>query len=1001
MVFNLVANDDASRAFDSLARRVELSNAAIDKHNATVGASSKALDDNAKSVDRNNSSLAKLSGTITTTSRGFGALATAAVAFGPAVGAAAAVATAGIIGLGGIVASTGAALGVFGLTAKSQFDGLSKGYQNIQKLKEQAAAAPAGSKQQIADYQKLATAQAEYSKTFGPAAAGMNNLQNAWAKWKQATAGQTNQVLADGLNLIAAALPKLRPLFDTGAAAARGFIDAIRSWVAQGGLDRAVTLLNDLAKQVFPYVAATMKNIASAASNLAPIFFDLGVKVAAGMANVSGAMATWAGNKGVDAMNSFMAYITANGPKVWELLKNLATAAINIARDLAPLAPVSLAIANALAQLIAAAPPGVIQAVAVAFVAYSLAMKGLAIAGAVGTAVKTLTSAMLGLDIAMDANPIGLVVIAIAALGTAFYVAWQKSAGFRDFIKAIGADILQMGIQALQGLKTVTDGVLGFMAAMLNGAAHVASALGQNWLADKLSGAANAITGFKNSTDSAFNGMINTMKGWQDQLTTQKATVASVSADVVNHFNQQGTAASNAKGALDKYTDSVRFNGVTSNAAQQARFTLISDLVNAGVNAHTAMTDVTNYTNAIANNGVYSNQARDARTKLINDIMSASGNARQGKADTDALTSAIQHHGTTSDAYRNARQTLINDLIASGVRADTARSLVDGLSRSVQNLPGQKNVQVNVNGSGQWSIAQGSLQQKLVGYAAGGRVTAGTSPTADDVLVRVSRDETIVSAAHSARLAPFFAAVGVPGYAAGGRVGADMPMWVARSYDATVAYGINALTKAMTDAINQAVAAAKAAAQAATAGTGGSMGDSGIRSGSAAAAQAFARSIMGQYGWGADQWPPWLYLGNQESGWNAYAVNASSGAYGIGQSLGHGHPYELGDYQNQVIWMANYIKGRYGSPSAAWGHEVAYNWYRAGSWDVPVTGPAVVHKGEMILPAELAAAVRDATQGGGNGHLERLIRQLIAVTASQGDQFARALDGAARRARAY
>ena len=52
--------------------------------------------------------------------------------------------------------------------------------------------------------------------------------------------------------------------------------------------------------------------------------------------------------------------------------------------------------------------------------------------------------------------------------------------------------------------------------------------------------------------------------------------------------------------------------------------------------------------------------------------------------------------------------------------------------------------------------------------AAGMRITEGTTPTADDVLVRVSRDETIVSAAHSRILAPVLAAVGVPGYRAGG-----------------------------------------------------------------------------------------------------------------------------------------------------------------------------------------------------------------------------------------
>jgi hypothetical protein len=101
-------------------------------------------------------------------------------------------------------------------------------------------------------------------------------------------------------------------------------------------------------------------------------------------------------------------------------------------------------------------------------------------------------------------------------------------------------------------------------------------------------------------------------------------------------------------------------------------------------------------------------------------------------------------------------------------------------------------------------------------------------------------------------------------------------------------------------------------------------------SGVAGAAQAYASSILSQFGWGQDQMPSLIRLFNQESGWNPNAVNPSSGAYGIPQSLGHGHPYDLGDYVAQLQWGESYIKGRYGSPDAAWGHETAFNWYGAG-----------------------------------------------------------------------
>ena len=78
----------------------------------------------------------------------------------------------------------------------------------------------------------------------------------------------------------------------------------------------------------------------------------------------------------------------------------------------------------------------------------------------------------------------------------------------------------------------------------------------------------------------------------------------------------------------------------------------------------------------------------------------------------------------------------------------------------------------------------------------------------------------------------------------------------------------------------------------------------------------------------------------------------SSGAYGIPQSLGHGHPYDLGDYAAQINWGLSYIKGRYGSPNVAWAHELANNWYDQGGYAAP--GRTLVNNGtgqpEMMLP---------------------------------------------------
>lgn len=103
-------------------------------------------------------------------------------------------------------------------------------------------------------------------------------------------------------------------------------------------------------------------------------------------------------------------------------------------------------------------------------------------------------------------------------------------------------------------------------------------------------------------------------------------------------------------------------------------------------------------------------------------------------------------------------------------------------------------------------------------------------------------------------------------------------------------------------------------------------GDQSTHSGSARTAQAYARMQLPRHGWGSSQMHCLISLWNQESGWNSYAVNPSSGAAGIAQSLGHGH-VTLGDYRAQVRWGLSYIHSRYGDPCGAWAHETSRGWY--------------------------------------------------------------------------
>jgi hypothetical protein len=95
--------------------------------------------------------------------------------------------------------------------------------------------------------------------------------------------------------------------------------------------------------------------------------------------------------------------------------------------------------------------------------------------------------------------------------------------------------------------------------------------------------------------------------------------------------------------------------------------------------------------------------------------------------------------------------------------------------------------------------------------------------------------------------------------------------------------------------------------------------------------QQIAEGMLAQYGW-AGQFSCLDSLWQQESGWNMYAENPSSGAYGIPQALPGAKMASAGadwqtDAATQIRWGLSYIQGSYGSPCAAWGHEEADGWY--------------------------------------------------------------------------
>jgi hypothetical protein len=366
------------------------------------------------------------------------------------------------------------------------------------------------------------------------------------------------------------------------------------------------------------------------------------------------------------------------------------------------------------------------------------------------------------------------------------------------------------------------------------------------------------------------------------------------------------------------------------------------------------------------------------------------------KAFDNFANAVIGAHGNTTQMTTAAQQ-LANQLITTlGNTTQAENEFIVfagqlGLTKTqAQQLWGQLqlikplNESITVTGTGAWSLTQMTgTTPKIPGVslAAGGKITQGSTSVADDVLARVSYGETVVSAAHSAALAPVFKAVGVPGYAAGGVVGnysggvPGLGPWANTMYAET------------NQAIEQSVANAIHGALSSTFLAGGV-------SGNAKNVQAMLEQMAATYGWVGAQWQALNSVELREAGYNITAQNPTSGAYGLAQFINGPSEYALyggsaATAGGQALGMLNYILQRYGTPENAWEHELAYGWYDGGGPLPPGVTIAQNSTGsteEVLSPSERDAFVALARGSGAPNsqlsYIANLLQRLITVSQS-------------------
>lgn len=173
-------------------------------------------------------------------------------------------------------------------------------------------------------------------------------------------------------------------------------------------------------------------------------------------------------------------------------------------------------------DLIIAGIAGIVAGIA-AFKIISIVQTAVGIFKAFQAATVGLTAAQKLLNLVMMANPIGLVVAAIAGLVTAFVLLWNNCEAFREFWKGLWEGIKNVAAAVWEAIKAIFSGAWeiikgiwngagSFFSGVWNGIKNVFSTVG-GWFSNIFTSAWNGVKSAWSGTKTFFSGVWDGIKG--------------------------------------------------------------------------------------------------------------------------------------------------------------------------------------------------------------------------------------------------------------------------------------------------------------------------------------------------------------------------------------------------------------------------------------------------------------------------------------------------------
>lgn len=323
------------------------------------------------------------------------------------------------VGQGSAVASTATKM----QTAQKAMDNAVKGTEAYEKAQKALTEATKAHEEAI---KSLPPVQEEFARAYDGAKASLQDFNTENAKF-------TLRPATTMINAFIDALPKVTPLLRAMEPVVQGLADSFRGWVNDGGLERFIRTLVEYGIPSLKNFIQVGANIATGLGNGLRTFAPAGVEFTEWLKDVTGRFAKWSNEGG---FGGFLTWLQQNGPQLIQVLKDLGKFLSNVGTAVGDMAPAALTVFGAFLKVLASFPPGLIQALAYAWISWNAALivyNTVAFIAAAATTAMTLAATPLGLLLLGAAASIALVVGAILALGVAIFFLikyWDQVWGF-------------------------------------------------------------------------------------------------------------------------------------------------------------------------------------------------------------------------------------------------------------------------------------------------------------------------------------------------------------------------------------------------------------------------------------------------------------------------------------------------------------------------------------------------------------------------------------------